>query len=335
MKNNLMIFEGNEIEILTKEDVNFEFNGECLFNGKQTCKLLEYSNDRDAISKHIRENQKVKLKNSDVAKHDFRKLNNAGETFITEKGVMKLIINSKMPKADEFEDLVWDIVSEVQASGKYDSIEQQLKLIEDDTERQLKLTIYQLQNVLKVNPNDMVTVLNLNNKQNELNTYLQNKKLDKVEKEINKLNDKIKKTTVLREGNISAEIIAKKLNVFSIKDNPHNKFAECMLKTIGYYVKPEGNTGYQDDYISINLTTRGGVTIPTIKYSKKCLEEFEKYIDENGLHIEQPPQLYKRNGKNNKKGDFMYGKIIFDEIDEYIKINETTYKIYTSENENY
>lgn len=262
-------------------------------------------------------------------------LGQRGTLFINEDGVIDLIYNSKIPKAKEFKRKVREIVKEVQATGKYDSTEQQLKLIEDDTERQLKLTIYQLQNVLKVNPNDMVTVLNLNNKQNELNTYLQNKKLDKVEKEINELNDKIKKTTVLREGDMSAEIIAKKLNVFSIKDNPHNKFAECMLKTIGYYVKPEGNTGYQDDYISINLTTRGGVTVPTIKYSKKCLEEFEKYIDENGLHIEQPPQLYKRNGKNNKKGDFMYGKIIFDEIDEYIKINETTYKIYTSENENY
>lgn len=91
MKNNLMIFEGNEIEILTKEDVNFEFNGECLFNGKQTCKLLEYSNDRDAISKHIRENQKVKLKNSDVINYNFRKLNNAGETFLKEDGVIGLI----------------------------------------------------------------------------------------------------------------------------------------------------------------------------------------------------------------------------------------------------
>src|SRR3712207_2176289 len=43
MKNSLMIFEGSELEILTKEDVNFEFEGTVLFNGKQVCEILEYN----------------------------------------------------------------------------------------------------------------------------------------------------------------------------------------------------------------------------------------------------------------------------------------------------
>lgn len=89
MKNELMFFEGVEIEILTKEDIDFD--GEVLFNGKQVCNILEYTNSSKAISDHIRDNQKVKVKNSDIKNTNFRKLNNAGEIFITNVGIIALI----------------------------------------------------------------------------------------------------------------------------------------------------------------------------------------------------------------------------------------------------
>ena len=191
MNKELTIFEGIELEVLTKSDVNIDFNGECLFNGKQVAKLLEYVNDRDAINTKVRENQKIKLKNSDVVNHDFRKLNNAGETFITENGVMRLILNSKMPKAEQFEDKVWEIVKSVQATGKYDSIEEQIKTIQDETERNLKLTIYQYQQIVKIQPNDILSAMMLNNKQTELNTYLQSKEIAKIKDDIEKVNNKL------------------------------------------------------------------------------------------------------------------------------------------------
>ena len=105
MNNELTIFEGIELEVLTKEDVNIDFNGECLFNGKQVAKILDYVNHVEAIRTKVRENQKIKLKNSNVVNHDFRKLNNHGETFLTEEGVLDLICNSKTisnSKKDEF-----------------------------------------------------------------------------------------------------------------------------------------------------------------------------------------------------------------------------------------
>ena len=197
MNNELTIFEGIELEVLTKEDINIDFNGDCLFNGKQVAKLLEYVNDRDAINTKVRENQKIKLKNSDVVNHDFRKLNNAGETFITENGVMRLILNSKMPKAEEFEDKVWEIVKSVQATGKYDSIEEQIKTIQDETERNLKLTIYQYQQIVKIQPNDILSAMMLNNKQTELNTYLQSKEIDKLKSTIEDVNKKLDNVCVI------------------------------------------------------------------------------------------------------------------------------------------
>lgn len=195
MSNGLAIFEDVELEILTNEDVNIEFNGECLFNGKQVCRVLEYINDRDAISTHVRENQKVKLKNSDVAIDDFRKLNNAGETFITEKGVMKLIIGSNMPKADEFEDKVWEIVTEVQSTGRYDSVEQQLKLIEDEQERKLSLNVYNLERVVKSNPSDLLTTLAYNNAKSELDKYLTTKEIEGLKSEVKELKEDFTKTS--------------------------------------------------------------------------------------------------------------------------------------------
>ena len=179
MKNELTIFEGVELEVLTKDDVNFEFSGECLFNGNQIGNILEYSESSKPL-RNIRDTQKYKVKNSDVLDEHFRKLNNAGETFITENGVMRLILNSKMPKAEEFEDKVWEIVKSVQATGKYDSVEEKLKLIEDETERNLKLTIYQYENIVKLNPNDVLSGMMLSNKKNELKTYLQSKEIEEL-----------------------------------------------------------------------------------------------------------------------------------------------------------
>lgn len=191
MGNELMIFEGIELEVLTKEDVKVEFNGEVLFNGRQVADILRYKRPSDAIADNVREKDKMKIKNSDTVNDRFRKLNNAGEIFITEKGVMKLIISSNMPKADEFEDKVWEIVTEVQKTGRYDSIEQELKTIEDEFEKNLKLTIYQYENIVKMNPTDFMSGIMLINKKNELNTYLQQKQIEFIQTEINETKNRL------------------------------------------------------------------------------------------------------------------------------------------------
>lgn len=184
MANELMIFEGEELEVLTREDVNFEFDGTVLFNGNQVGAILNYARPTKAITDKTRESQKCLIKNSDVLKQCFRKLNNAGEIFVTEKGVMKLIITSNMPKADEFENKVWEIVTKVQQTGKYDVIENKLQQIEDEKERELSLGLYQLEQVLKINPSDMLTTLAYNNMKQELTTYKQDRKLEEFENKV-------------------------------------------------------------------------------------------------------------------------------------------------------
>ena len=99
---NLMMFEGNEVEVL-------EFNGKVLFNPKHVAEILGIKNVRDNVSK-MNSNQVIKLTNSIVGKTDFRKLHNTGENFLTESGVYKLIMRSNKPEAERFTDWVVDEV---------------------------------------------------------------------------------------------------------------------------------------------------------------------------------------------------------------------------------
>lgn len=76
-----MIFEGNNVEV-------FELNGQVLFNPKHVAEILDIKNVNDNLRK-MNKHQVIKVKNSDIGNADFRKLNNAGENFLTESGIYK------------------------------------------------------------------------------------------------------------------------------------------------------------------------------------------------------------------------------------------------------
>lgn len=83
---NLMNFEGNNVEV-------FEWKGQVLFNPRHVAYVLNIKNVNDNLRK-MSNKQVVKLKNSDIGNTDIRKLNNAGENFLTESGVYKLILKA-------------------------------------------------------------------------------------------------------------------------------------------------------------------------------------------------------------------------------------------------
>lgn len=107
MNNLLFNFEGHEVEVIN-------FYGRALFNPKDVGECLELESDgvRKAISR-MNQNQVIKLTNSMLStdtSSNFRKLNNAGENFLTESGVYKLIFKSRKPNAERFQDWVTDVV---------------------------------------------------------------------------------------------------------------------------------------------------------------------------------------------------------------------------------
>ncbi|MCE7697321.1 MAG: hypothetical protein K8E24_000065 [Methanobacterium paludis] len=84
-----------------------ELNGKHLFNPRYVGECLEMP--RSTVFNHINQmndNQKVKLNNSEVQDLGLRKLNNTGETFLTDSALYQLIFRSRAPKADGFSDWV-------------------------------------------------------------------------------------------------------------------------------------------------------------------------------------------------------------------------------------
>ena len=112
--NDLMIFEEHEVEV-------FEFEGQVLFNPYHVGECLELNGDavRKAMSR-MNDKQVVKVKNSDVTNIHIRKLNNAGENFLTESGVYKLVFKSRKPNAEKFTDWIADeVLPSIRKHGMY------------------------------------------------------------------------------------------------------------------------------------------------------------------------------------------------------------------------
>lgn len=103
----LFNFEGHEVEVIN-------FNGQALFNPRDVgeCLDIAYRTLKDHVSS-FNQNQVIKLTNDIIYNFNLtgiRKLNNAGENFLTESGVYKLIFKSRKPSAERFQDWVTDAV---------------------------------------------------------------------------------------------------------------------------------------------------------------------------------------------------------------------------------
>lgn len=119
----IAIFNEHKVEVL-------EIYGQVLFNPYHIgeCLELKESAVRMAILK-MNEKQVVKLTNSDAKELDIRKLNNAGENFLTESGVYKLVFKSHKPDAEKFIDWVTDdVLPTLRKTGTYTMNQQQPKV---------------------------------------------------------------------------------------------------------------------------------------------------------------------------------------------------------------
>ncbi|HBG7265660.1 TPA: phage antirepressor KilAC domain-containing protein [Clostridioides difficile] len=131
MSNNLMVFEGKEVEV-------FEFEGQILFNPKHVAECLDIKNVNENL-RNMNNKQVIKLINSKISSTDFRKLHNTGENFLTESGVYKLIFKSRKEEAERFQDWVTDeVLPSIRKTGTYNMVNQQSKdsyMIDNPIER--------------------------------------------------------------------------------------------------------------------------------------------------------------------------------------------------------
>jgi prophage antirepressor-like protein len=243
---------------------------------------------------------------------------------VFEEGIYGVMYSSNSGHANKFKKFMRrEVNPQLQRTGSFDIVKHEISKIEDEKEKSLRMKIKMYEDILKVDPSDLVAINQLNHFKLELSQYLHSKELQEVRNEVKQIEDRLAKTTVLREGDMSPEAVAKRFNVFSTSNRPHNLFAENIARDLGIYIDPQGNAGYQDEYISINLTDKGGQTVPEVKYSKKAIKLMEKHINENGLQLGEP-EYFK---KGSRKGQFNFAYMYF-ENGRRIKVNEATYNLY-------
>ena len=106
------VFNGHNVEFVVIEE-------KVLFSAKSIGDILDIK-DINSVIRNFTSKQVVKLKNSDMQNVQFRKLNNAGENFLTESGVYKLIMRSNKPYAEEFQDWISDdLLPTLRKTGGY------------------------------------------------------------------------------------------------------------------------------------------------------------------------------------------------------------------------
>ncbi|MFQ4154657.1 phage antirepressor [Pediococcus pentosaceus] len=100
-------FEGNEVRTVL-------INDEPYFVGKDIADVLGYLNTRDALSKHVDEEDK-----NSVAIHDGKK-GNPNQVVINESGMYSLVLSSKLPNAKKFKRWVTnEVLPSIRKHGVY------------------------------------------------------------------------------------------------------------------------------------------------------------------------------------------------------------------------
>ncbi|MCH1723605.1 phage antirepressor KilAC domain-containing protein [Lactococcus formosensis] len=103
-------FSGKQIQTLLINDIPY-------FIGKEVAELLGYRNTRDALAKHVKEKQKKLITSQNTT---LENLPNRGLVAITEGGLNRLVMHSKLKQAEDFQDWVTDeVLPSIRKHGAY------------------------------------------------------------------------------------------------------------------------------------------------------------------------------------------------------------------------
>jgi prophage antirepressor-like protein len=110
----------NNLQVFTNERLGklrvMQIKGQAYFVGKDIAEALGYSNTRDALAKHIHDDDKIT-----VAIHDGNK-GNPNQICINESGMYALIFGSKLEAAKEFKHWVTsEVLPSIRKTGGYNS----------------------------------------------------------------------------------------------------------------------------------------------------------------------------------------------------------------------
>lgn len=273
----LMIFEGHEVEV-------FELNGTVLFNPYHVGECLELSDSavRNYLAK-MNEKQAVILKNSDVRDKDIRKLNNAGEKFITESGVYKLVFKSRKPNAEAFTDWVTDeVLPTLRKTGSYEMPKAKKSRSNRTALSSANMMVKNVMSVLEKAKVEPVFIA------------------AEVKRLYTDLGYEVKAPLVTDKETMSklydCTDIAKELGIYSANDNPHNQAVSVIIKKLHI----------PDSEIVTAAFSQNGHDGVTIQYKPSVLDDVKAWLSENNY----PARIPYVDSKGNKKAcTVMYSNI--------------------------
>lgn len=113
-----------------------ELNGEAWLVGKDVASSLGYKNTKDALSKHVDEEDKQLIQRSQFATLE---IPNRGLTVINESGLYSLIFGSKLPEAKNFKRWVTsEVLPQIRKTGGY------IPVNEEDDEKEIMAKALQI-----------------------------------------------------------------------------------------------------------------------------------------------------------------------------------------------
>ena len=250
--NDLMIFEGHEVEV-------FELNGTALFNPYHVGECLELTDSAVRMAMgNMNDKQVVKVKNSDVKSIDFRKLNNAGENFLTESGVYKLVFKSRKPNAEAFTDWVTDeVLPTLRKTGSYEMPKQK----QEKKKKNLSAANMLVKTVSGIFKDAGVDPMFI---------AAEAKRLYKEQADIDIQIPLITDDTTQALWDCTS--IAKELGIYSESGRPHDKAVSAIIQKIDLFTDEVVRTAY----------SRNGHDGVTVQYKESVLEKVKEWLEENG-----------------------------------------------------
>lgn len=270
--NDLMIFEGHEVEV-------FELAGQVLFNPYHVGNCLELSESavRNYLAR-MNKKQAVTLKNSDVRNMDIRKLNNAGEKFLTESGVYKLVFKSRKPNAEKFTDWVTDeVLPALRKTGSYE-------MSKKDTDKREKL------------PSVNQMVKNIKGALHDAG--VDSKYIAAEVVRIYSDNGYPVKVPLISDVPVlwDCTTIAKELGIYSESGRPHDKAVSAIIQKLSVSESEIVKTAY----------SRNGHDGVTVQYKDSVMEKIKLWLQENGYPTVIEYQL--------SSGNINKCKVVYQEV---------------------
>ena len=263
-----MIFEGHEVEV-------FKLNGAVLFNPYHVGECLEMAPGtvKDHMSK-MNKKQVVKVKNSDVGLTNFRKLNNAGENFLTESGVYKLVFKSRKPNAEAFTDWVTDeVLPTLRETGSYEMPKTKKSRSNRTALSSANMMVKNVMSVLEKAKVEPVFIA------------------AEVKRLYTDLGYEVKAPLVTDKETMpklyDCTEIARELGIYSTNNNPHNQAVSVIIKKLHI----------PDSEIITTAFSQNGHDDVTIQYKPSVLDDVKAWLSENNY----PTRIPYEDSRGNKK----------------------------------